>query len=179
MIWTSDLFRRAKVAVQFEASKATHTATMRPSMRLPLREALYVCSICKSEATPRRVSPLVRQIRRYASDSPSVLERTRRSLWKGDKPPGQADPYSGGSQIASKDGGYAGELAAGVEGEEFKLGDQYVQAETWDGLRRIGFTEEEAWKERGSNGADKYSRYVRLDCWGSLNCKSIQDGQQF
>jgi len=148
-------------------------------MRLPLREALYVCSNCKSEATPRRVSPLVRQIRRYASDSPSVLERTRRSLWKGDKPPGQADPYSGGSQIASKDGGYAGELAAGVEGEEFKLGDQYVQAETWNGLRRIGFTEEEAWKERGSNGADKYSRYVRIDCWGSLNCKSIQDGQQF
>jgi hypothetical protein len=145
---------------------------MRPSMRLPLREALYVCSNCRSEATPRRISPLARQFRRYASDSPSVLERTRRSLWQGDKPPGQADPYSGESQIA-KDEANNGELAAGEE-----LQDAYVQAQTWDGLRRIGFTKDQEWKFRGSSQADEYERYVDLNCWTLLNCSSSQDGQQ-
>lgn len=127
-------------------------------MRLPLREALYVCSNCRAEVTPQGISPLARQFRRHASsDSPSVLERTRRSFWKGDKPRGAEDPYGGKSQVARKVDGKEG-LARGEKKSELREGDGYVQAETWDGLRRIGFTEDKEWLFRGSNSADKYSR---------------------
>lgn len=131
-------------------------------MRLPLREALYVCSNCRAEATPRAISPLARQFRRHASDSPSILDRARRSLWKGDKPPGPEDPYRGESQITRRapeeEQSEPSELAPGDETAALKEGDEYVQAETWDGLARIGFTPEEAWLQRGSSKADKYTR---------------------
>lgn len=150
---------------------------MRPSIRLPLRDALYVCSSCRSEVAPRGISPLARQFRRHASsDSPSILERTRRALWKGDKPPGQEDPYSGKSQIARQMGWKESEVPEAENDSEapalgdkdaaegrkggLKEGDDYEQAETWDGLRRIGFLKDEAWVYRGSSDADEYSRYV-------------------
>lgn len=136
--------------------------TMRPSMRLPLREALYVCSNCRAEVTPRGISPLARQFRRHASDSPSILDRARRSLWKGDKPPGPEDPYRGESQLmrgaAREEKSASSELVPGDEEAALKEGDEYVQAETWDGLPRIGFTPENEWLERGSSKADQYTR---------------------
>lgn len=152
---------------------------MRPSTRLPLREALYVCSNCRAEVTPRGISPLTRQFRRHASsDSPSFLEWARRSLWKGDKPPGPEDPYSGESQIARKMGWKtkasetedanergSGSLASGDDGKGGKRksrklseGDSYVQAETWDGLEHIGFTKDEEWQLKGATRADEYTR---------------------
>lgn len=152
---------------------------MRPSLRMPLREALYVCSSCRSEVTPRRISPLARQFRRYASDSPSVLERTRRSLWQGDKPPGAADPYTGESQIAPEAERESGELAAGAEREELQSGDAYVQAETWDGLRRIGFTKEQEWKFRGSSPVDEYERYVDPNCWRPFRSHPAKTASKF
>ncbi|KAJ5147595.1 uncharacterized protein N7443_000815 [Penicillium atrosanguineum] len=131
---------------------------MRPSMRLPFREALYVCSNCRSEA-PRRISPLARQIRHYASDSPSVLERTRSSLWKGNKAPGPADPYTGESQLVPGAEKGEGDLAAPAEGEELQDGSAYVQAQTWDGLKRIGHTKEQVWKFNGRSPVDEYERF--------------------
>lgn len=50
------------------------------------------------------------------------------------------------------------ELAPGEEEAALKEGDEYVQAETWDGLARIGFTPENEWLERGSSKADEYTR---------------------
>ncbi|KAJ5806392.1 uncharacterized protein N7503_003994 [Penicillium pulvis] len=134
---------------------------MRPAMRIPLREALYVCSNCRQEAIPR-VSPLARQFRRNASsgssDSPSFLDRTRRRLWNTEKPPGAEDPYTGESQLTREEGS----LAAGEAVEEGDLasGSTYVQAETWDGLDVIGFTKEKEWLADGPNSdADAYARY--------------------
>ncbi|KAJ5088257.1 hypothetical protein N7456_011873 [Penicillium angulare] len=138
---------------------------MRPAMRLPLREALYVCSNCRQETLPR-ISPLARQFRRYASsdESPGFLERTRRQLWS-EKPPGAADPYTGQSQMnqaaEQSSGKEEGGLQAGEEsGEDLTVGSEYVQADTWNGLDVIGFTEEKEWLVRGSDPeADQYTRY--------------------
>lgn len=139
-----------------------HTATMRPVTRLPLREALYVCSSCRQEAVPR-VSPLARQFqhqtRRYASDSPSFLDRTRRKLWNSEKPPGAADPYTGDSQLSQQSTAADGELAGG-ETSELAKGDNYVQAETWAGLAKVGYLPEQAWIQVGRSKADKLRRYV-------------------
>lgn len=145
---------------------------MRPPTRLPLREALYVCSNCRAEVTPRGITPLTRQFRRHASsDSPSFLDRARRALWKGDKPPGPEDPYSGASQIArnmgwrtkAPDDANERRLGSGADGEggedlELSKGDPYRQAWKWDGLEYIGFTEDGEWKRKGTTRADRYSR---------------------
>ncbi|CAI7604602.1 hypothetical protein N7533_008826 [Penicillium manginii] len=134
---------------------------MRPVTRLPLREALYVCSSCRQEAVPR-VSPLARQFqhqtRRYASDSPSFLDRTRRKLWNSEKPPGAADPYTGDSQLSQSSTAAEGELAGG-ETSELAKGDNYVQAETWAGLAKVGYLPEQEWTQAGSSNADKYHRF--------------------
>ncbi|KAJ5752478.1 hypothetical protein N7520_009395 [Penicillium odoratum] len=141
---------------------------MRPAMRVPLREALYVCSNCRQGAIPR-VSPLAHQFRRNASsdssNSPSFLERTRRRLWATEKPPGAEDPYTGESQLTQqevvedkKDG-----LAAGETVQEGGLasGSSYVQADTWEGLDVIGFTENKEWFVQGVN--EETDLYVRYD----------------
>ncbi|KAJ5166647.1 uncharacterized protein N7482_005428 [Penicillium canariense] len=134
---------------------------MRPAMRLPLREALYVCSNCRQEVTPRVISPLTRQFRRSASsDSPTFLERTRRKLWNTEKPPGAADPYTGESQLARgaepEEGLANGEVK---ESETLATGDGYQQAQTWDGLDVIGYLQKDKWLEEGPRKADKYTRY--------------------
>lgn len=135
---------------------------MRPVTRLPLREALYVCSNCRQEAVPR-VSPLARQFqqqtRRYASDSPSFLDRTRRKLWNSEKPPGAADPYTGDSQLTQSAPAPESELAGGVK-SELAQGDNYVQAETWAGLSKVGYLPEKEWIQIGRSKADKFQRYV-------------------
>ncbi|KAJ5915470.1 hypothetical protein N7466_011403 [Penicillium verhagenii] len=128
---------------------------MRPAMRIPLREALYVCSNCRQTTIPR-VSPLARQIQRNAS-SDSFLDRTRRRLWNTEKPPGAEDPYTGTSQLVREEGG----LAAGeTQGESLASGSEYVQAETWHGLPIIGHTKEQKWLTEGVNrDTDIYTRY--------------------
>ncbi|KAJ5242434.1 uncharacterized protein N7469_000761 [Penicillium citrinum] len=134
---------------------------MRPVTRLPLREALYVCSSCRQDALPR-VSPLARQFqhqtRRYASDSPSFLERTRSKLWNTEKPPGAADPYTGESQLAQKPTATDGELAGGDK-SELAQGDNYVQAENWKGLASVGYLPEDEWIQQGRSKSDKYQRF--------------------
>ncbi|KAJ5727139.1 hypothetical protein N7493_004959 [Penicillium malachiteum] len=130
--------------------KNIYTTIMRPAVRLPLREALYVCSNCRQETLPR-ISPIARQFRRYASSeqSSSFLDRTRRRLWS-EKPPmtRAAEEQEGGLQAGSS------------EGADLAVGDNYVQADSWNGLDVIGFTEENAWLEQGSDAeADKYTRY--------------------
>lgn len=134
---------------------------MRPALRLPLREALYVCSNCRQEVSPRGISPLARQFRRYASsDSPSFLERTRSKLWNTEKPPGAADPYTGESQLA-RGVEPEQELAKGETDEsEVKPTEDYEQAETWDGLEAIGYLQKDKWIQEGTRKTDKYAPYV-------------------
>ncbi|KAJ5800010.1 uncharacterized protein N7518_002078 [Penicillium psychrosexuale] len=129
---------------------------MRPSMRLPLREANFVCSSCRIQTTPR-ISPLG-QVRQYASDSPGLLERARRKIWGTDKPPGPADPYTG-SQIMPGTGLASGESVAE---EAFSLEQGEALSEeiddnlTWEGMPRIGYLPEKEWRLQGSKGpADK------------------------
>ncbi|OQE07306.1 hypothetical protein PENVUL_c014G06956 [Penicillium vulpinum] len=130
---------------------------MRPSMRLPLREANFICSSCRIGATPR-ISP-IGQVRRYASDSsPGILERTRRKIWGTDTPPGLADPYSGsqimpGSEVSPEK----------PEAEEpFSLQEgqappgELEESLTWVGMPKIGYLPEKEWRLQGSKGkADK------------------------
>ena len=134
---------------------------MRPALRLPLREALYVCSNCRQEVAPRGISPLARQFRRYASsDSPSFLDRTRRKLWNTEKPPGAADPYTGESQLVRKVEPEP-ELAKGeIDESEVKPTEDYQQAETWDGLEAIGYLQKDKWIQEGTRKTDKYAPYV-------------------
>ncbi|KAL2700603.1 hypothetical protein AAEP93_007422 [Penicillium crustosum] len=126
---------------------------MRPSMRLPLREANFICSSCRIQATPR-ISPLS-QTRRYASDSsPGILERARRKIWGTDNPPGPADPYTG-SQIMPGAGMSPGEP---VPEEAFSLEEGQARSEeieenlTWEGMPRIGYLKEKEWRLRGPKG---------------------------
>ncbi|KAJ5943177.1 hypothetical protein N7516_003345 [Penicillium verrucosum] len=126
---------------------------MRPSMRLPLREANFICSSCRIQATPR-ISPLG-QTRRYASDSsPGILERARRKIWGTEKPPGPADPYTG-SQIMPGTGMSPGEPASE---EAFSLEEGQARSEeieenlTWEGMPRIGYLKEKEWRLRGPKG---------------------------
>ncbi|KAJ5092110.1 hypothetical protein NUU61_006980 [Penicillium alfredii] len=142
---------------------------MRPSV---LRGALYVCSACRQEATPQRISPLARQFRRYASDAPpSLLERTRRKLWGTDQPPGAKDPYTGESQIAQPlRSGVPEESKPEADGlaspdeeaqpDELASADTYEQATTWHGLETIGYLEETEWLREGSNEKDEYVPYA-------------------
>ncbi|CAI7593896.1 unnamed protein product [Penicillium glandicola] len=132
------------------------TIIMRPSMRLPLREANFICSSCRIGATPR-ISPLG-QARRYASDSPGILDRARRKIWGTDNPPGPADPYSG-SQIMPGSG-----LSSGVEPESkegFSLEQGEAQPEeleenlTWEGMPKIGYLKEKEWRIKGPKGQDR------------------------
>ncbi|CAP95364.1 Pc21g04670 [Penicillium rubens Wisconsin 54-1255] len=128
------------------------TSTMRPSMRLPVREANFICSSCRIHATPR-ISP-VGQVRRYASDSsPGVLERARRKIWGTDKPPGPADPYTG-SQIMPGAGMSPGEPEPeeGFSLEEGQASKEIDGNLTWDGMPKIGFLQEEEWRLQGPKG---------------------------
>ncbi|KAF3028270.1 hypothetical protein E8E15_010652 [Penicillium rubens] len=125
---------------------------MRPSMRLPVREANFICSSCRIHATPR-ISP-VGQVRRYASDSsPGVLERARRKIWGTDKPPGPADPYTG-SQIMPGAGMSPGEPEPeeGFSLEEGQASKEIDGNLTWDGMPKIGFLQEEEWRLQGPKG---------------------------
>ncbi|CAG8903950.1 unnamed protein product [Penicillium egyptiacum] len=125
---------------------------MRPSIRLPLREANFVCSSCRIQATPR-ISPLG-QVRRYASDSPGILERARRKIWGTDKPPGPADPYTG-SQIMPGSGMSPGEpvLEEGFSLEEGQARPEEIDENlTWEGMPKIGFLKGEKWRSQGSKG---------------------------
>ncbi|KAJ5782774.1 hypothetical protein N7457_004548 [Penicillium paradoxum] len=124
---------------------------MRPSMRLPLREVNFICSSCRIEATPR-ISPFG-QFRRYASDSPGILERTRRSLWGTDKPPGPADPYSG-SQImpdpnAAPEESNPDEQFSLSQGTEGKVED--IENLNWEEMPRLGYLMEHEWRYKGEN----------------------------
>lgn len=130
---------------------------MRPAMRLPLREASYICSGCRQQAVPRVASPISNQFRRYASDG--ILERTRRSLWNTETPPGPKDPYSGESQLLHKD---VKEEEGNAPAEEGALAGGYEQADNWEGLGTIGFTPQKAWMQNGPSKADAYHRLVYL-----------------
>ncbi|CAG7921041.1 unnamed protein product [Penicillium olsonii] len=126
---------------------------MRPSMRVPLREAKFICSNCRPVSGPR-VSPLG-QFRRYASDSPGVLERTRRKLWGTDSPPGQADPYTG-SQIMQEAESSSGESKPADE--DFNLAQpEELGAEEldWNELPQIGYLPKDEWRIKGANKGDK------------------------
>ena len=134
---------------------------MRPSMRVPLREAKFICSNCRPVSGPR-VSPLG-QFRRYASDSPGVLERTRRKLWGTDSPPGQADPYTG-SQIMQEAESSSGESKPADE--DFNLAQpEELGAEDldWNELPQIGYLPKDEWRIKGANKGDKVTPYV--SCW--------------
>ncbi|KAJ5200238.1 Thiolase C-terminal [Penicillium cf. griseofulvum] len=123
------------------------TLTMRPSMRLPLREANFICSSCRIGATPR-ISPLG-QVRHYASDSPGILERARRKLWGTDNPPGPADPYSGSQIMSGMDAEKPkADEAFGLE-EGQALPEKADEALTWDGMPKIGYLKEEEWRVKG------------------------------
>ncbi|CAG7969803.1 unnamed protein product [Penicillium salamii] len=127
---------------------------MRPSMRVPLREARFVCSSCRPVSAPR-VSPLG-QFRRYASDSPGFLERTRRKLWGTDSPPGQADPYTG-SQILPETGLSAGEEKPADEDFNLTQRDDQLDVDNlnWNELPRIGYLPKNEWKIKGSKKGDR------------------------
>lgn len=56
-----------------------------------------------------------------------------------------------------KERGESGGLAAGEHGISLSEGDEYVQAETWDGLERVGFKPEDAWRKKGTTEADEYT----------------------
>jgi hypothetical protein len=156
---SKDLPRRAKVAVH--SNPQQHTTTMRPALRLPFREALYVCSNCRQEVAPRAVSPITRQFRRYASsDSPSFLERTRRKLWNTEKPPGPADPYTGESQLARGVEPEHGLAKPETVKSEVLPTEDYEQAKNWDGLEAIGYLQKDKWTQEGTRKADKYAPYV-------------------
>lgn len=130
-------------------------------MRFSLREVKFVCLSCKSQVAPR-VSPLS-QFRRYASDSPGVLERTRRMLWGTENPPGPEDPYSG-SQIMSSPKAEESEPAE----EDFNLAQQRdssvtdeVEIPHWKSMPKIGYLKEREWIIKGSKSrSDSVQRYV-------------------
>lgn len=80
-------------------------------------------------------------------------------MWT-EKPPGPEDPYSGESQLSrlatsAEDQGITERGTTQSSSEiddpatDMAGGDNYVQAETWDGLNTVGFLEEDAWKVRG------------------------------
>ena len=150
------LISESKSCAKPEPQHATLFAIMRPITRLPFREALYVCSNCRQGAVPRRISPITHQLRGYASsDSPSFLDRTRRNLWKGDKPPGQEDPYTGESQLAPGVGQEESQSEVSAQGTENKV---YQQAETWDELEVLGWPEDTEQIPDELSEADRYTR---------------------
>ncbi|KAJ6145314.1 hypothetical protein N7470_009209 [Penicillium chermesinum] len=76
-------------------------------------------------------------------------------------PPGAKDPYTGESQLMHQPEPEANEKedSSADFGDEGTLAKGYEQAETWHGLKRIGFAPEKAWIYHGPSEADKYQRY--------------------
>lgn len=119
----------------------------------------YVCLQCRTRGfiitrTPRIFPAVSTSFRGYASSGGkenTLTERIRRSLWK-TEPPGQKDPYNPNEADALR-----AHEASRAEEEKASRDDptkldseagQYVQANTWDGLERIGGPTgwwEEAW----------------------------------
>lgn len=156
-----DLFFHLKCFSVAKVRRRLHTRNtkMRPSMRVPLREAKFICSGCRPVSTPR-ISPLG-QFRQYASDSPGFLERTRRKLWGTDSPPGQADPYSG-SQIMPQSDMSPPEKSTD---QDFSLTqgeneDAEIENLNWEELPTIGYLPQNEWKIKGPQAADQVTAYV-------------------
>ncbi|KAJ5612837.1 hypothetical protein N7510_006031 [Penicillium lagena] len=142
---------------------------MQPSMRLLSREALaskslYVCSTCRQEVSPRGLAPLTRPFRRYASDN-SFTERARKKIWGTENPPGSKDPYGGEGQIAKaqtdlEQGETKLEVPEEVEEKDLLPSDEYEQADTWQGLKRLGYLEKNAWRQQSPTDADEVQPFA-------------------
>lgn len=160
--------------------------TMRPSVRLlkPLeapslrgsRKALYVCSVCRQDASSCLPSSTQR---RHASGSGSTpfTEKLRRRIWGTDNPPGLEDPYGGEGVIAKewakRKARYTGAKETSAETgqenviqqrteDEFQgenlLGEEFISAATAHDLPRIGHLSQ--WSDFPPTESDLYQPYV-------------------
>lgn len=121
--------------------------TMSPSARIlgsleaaapKISTARYVCVTCRRQSLPYRSQIVVHRARRYnSSDSQSWRDKLRSKFWRKDTP----QESTSESQRDAEEEGQEEE----AEPVATPL-PNYVAANTWDGLRRVGF--EKKWWEK-------------------------------
>ncbi|KAK0104576.1 hypothetical protein ONS95_004862 [Cadophora gregata] len=121
----------------------------------------YLCSACKHHASPFSTSTL----RAAKNGKVTLTEKLRRKIWGTDNPPGLEDPYSDKSvfdqtknkeQHLEKDERAAARLR---HRSATKIGKYsgYKPASTWDGLERVG------WSEDRWDPENLYAPFVPMD----------------
>ncbi|KAH7403423.1 ribosomal subunit 39S-domain-containing protein [Cadophora sp. MPI-SDFR-AT-0126] len=109
----------------------------------------YLCSACKHSASPFSTSAL----RAANNGKVTLTEKLRRKIWGTDNPPGLEDPYGSTSVFdqtkkkerhREKEERDAARLEAqsAAEIENYTGSTRYEPASTWDGLERVGWTED-------------------------------------
>merc|ERR1712093_393175 len=109
----------------------------------------YLCSACKHHASPFSTSAL----RAASNGKVPLTEKLRRKIWGTDNPPGLEDPYGDRSVFdqskkkerrLEKEERDAARLEAqsAAEIENYTGSSRYEPASTWDGLERVGWTED-------------------------------------
>ncbi|PVH87268.1 hypothetical protein DL98DRAFT_510132 [Cadophora sp. DSE1049] len=109
----------------------------------------YLCSACKHHASPFSTSAL----RAANNGKVPLTEKLRRKIWGTDNPPGLEDPYGDKSVFdqtkkkerrREKEERDATRLEAqsAAEIENYTGSTRYEPASTWDGLERVGWTED-------------------------------------
>merc|ERR1712225_226795 len=109
----------------------------------------YLCSACKYNASPFSTSAL----RAASNGKVPLTEKLRRKIWGTDNPPGLEDPYGDRSVFdqskkkerrLEKEERDAARLEAqsAAEIENYTGSSRYEPASTWDGLERVGWTED-------------------------------------
>ena len=135
----------------------------------------YVCLQCRHRVLAVAQNPRIfpsasvpASFRQYASsgaNDDTLTERLRRKIW-GAEPPGPTDPYN--SHYFDEENALRAEKARRVKEQKANGGDpltkqdseagQYVQATTWDGLKRLGGAT--GWWEKA------WDKAHRFDGWG-------------
>ncbi|KAJ5825934.1 hypothetical protein N7474_003072 [Penicillium riverlandense] len=130
---------------------------MQSSMRLLSREALtskslYVCSTCRQEVSPRGLAPVTRPLqgplRWRGANCKSVAREGEQTATA---PASQTDLQEGETKL---------EVPEEVEEKDLLPSDEYEQADTWQGLKRLGYLEKNAWRQQNPTEADEVQPYV-------------------
>ena len=147
------------IAIMASNSRATRVLTNALSFR---PSSPFVCRSCRQQALRQRIT-LLQQSRSASGEPLPFTEKLRRKIWGTDNPPGLKDPYGGPSYLeqrrmekeAQKNGGYllsgqgryerdevepenGGTDMAETEPDYSEEPQEYVPAETWDGLEHMG-----------------------------------------
>lgn len=171
--WNSCLYEHTSSSIlNISLMASSSRASRRLAETLLFQKSVpFVCRSCRHQALRQRIS-LLQQFRSASDNSLPYTEKVRRKLWGTDNPPGLKDPYGGPSflekrrmrQEARERGEYLPQAESYEEVDPTQMAEasekmpeeaqDYVPAETWDGLEHMGH--EGHWADVKPRPEDRY-----------------------